>query len=230
MKKEYAEYLLKKTRDDYNLIAEDFSKTRWNIWDEFNIFKKYIKEGDKIIDVGCGNGRLMELFKGENINYTGVDISDQLINLAREKYPDNNFTIADNLNLPFSDNNFDKVFSIAVLHTIPSNELREKAVAELKRILKPGGLLFITVWDVWRKDTFPKFLKYYFLKLIGKSKLDFKDAFIPWADKTKRYYHFFTKKELVTLTEKADFGTIEKGVAYNKRGTRSNIYLIARKK
>lgn len=230
MKKEYAEYLLKKTRADYNLIAEDFSKTRWNIWDEFNVFKKYIKEGDRIIDVGCGNGRLLELFKGENINYTGVDISDRLINLARKKHPDNNFVVADNLNLPFSDNNFDKVFSIAVLHTIPSNQLREKAIIELKRILKPGGFLFITVWDVWRKDTLPEFLKYSFLKLIGKSKLDFKDAFIPWADKTKRYYHFFTKKELINLTGKAGFGIMEKGVAHNKRGARSNIYLIAGKK
>ncbi|GAH26634.1 unnamed protein product, partial [marine sediment metagenome] len=61
MKKDYAEYLLKKTKEDYNLIAEDFSRTRWNIWAEFSIFRDYVKGGDEILDIGCGNGRLLEL-------------------------------------------------------------------------------------------------------------------------------------------------------------------------
>jgi len=229
MDREYAKYLLEKTRQDYNLIAEDFSRTRWNIWAEFNIFKEYVKDGDKILDVGCGNGRLLELFKDKDINYTGVDASEKLVDLARKKYPDNNFMVADNLNLPFPDDNFDKVFSVAVLHTIPSEELRKKAISELKRVLKPGGLLIATVWDMWRKDTFPKLLKYSFLKLIGKSKLDFGDAFVPWADKAERYYHFFTKKELQSLAEESGLSIIKKGIAKNETGKRSNIYLIAKK-
>lgn len=229
MKKEYAEYLLRKTKEDYNSIAEDFSRTRWNIWDEFNIFINYIKEGDSVLDVGCGNGRLLELLEDKHINYLGIDISEKLIELAKKKYPQNNFLVADNLNLPFPNNNFDKVFSIAVLHTIPSEELRKKALLELKRVLKPGGLLVLTVWDIWRKDTFLLLLKYYFSKLIGKSKLDFRDAFIPWAHKTKRYYHFFTKKELQYLVEKSGLKIIKKGIARNETGKRSNIYLIAEK-
>jgi len=229
MDKKYAKYLLEKTRDDYNLIAEDFSRTRWNIWAEFNIFKEYVNNGDGILDVGCGNGRLLELFKDKIINYTGVDVSEKLVGLARKKYPNNNFIVADNLNLPFPDDNFDKVFSVAVLHTIPSDELRKKATSELRRVLKPGGLLIITVWDVWRKDTFPLLLKYYFFKLIGKSKLDFGDVLIPWSDKTERYYHFFIKKELRSLVEKTGLSIIKKGVAKNATGKRSNIYLIAKK-
>lgn len=229
MEREYAEYLLKKTRDDYNLIAEDFSRTRWNIWPEFSIFRDFIKEGDKILDVGCGNGRLLELLKDKKISYTGVDVSEKLIEVAKKKYPQNNFLVADNLNLPFLDNNFDKVFSVAVLHTIPSDELRKKAVAELKRVLRPEGLLFVTVWDMWRKDTFLLPLKYSFLKLIRKSKLDLGDAFVPWSDKTKRFYHFFTKKELYSLVKIVGFDILKKGVAKNETGSRSNIYLIAKK-
>ncbi len=164
----YAKYLLEKTRNDYNSIAEDFSRTRWNIWAEFNIFREYVKNGDKVLDAGCGNGRLLELFKDKVIDYTGIDISEKLINLARKKYSDNNFIVADTLNLPFPDNNFDKVFSIAVLHTIPSCGLRQKVLFELRRVLKPSGFLILTVWDVWRKDTFPLLLKYCLLKLINK--------------------------------------------------------------
>ena len=225
----YAKYLLEKTKKDYNLIAEDFSKTRWNIWSEFNIFRDYVKQEDKVLDAGCGNGRLLELFKDKIIDYTGIDISEKLIELAKKKYPQNAFLIADNLNLPFPNDNFDKVFSVAVLHTIPSRELREKALSELKRVLKPKGLLILTVWDSWRKDTFPLLLKSCFTKLIGKSKLDFGDAFVPWANKTERYYHFFTKKELQSLIQKSGFKIIKKGVARNETGKRSNIYLIAEK-
>ncbi len=229
MDKEYAKYLLEKTREDYNLIAEDFSKTRWNIWSEFNIFRDFVEDGDKVLDVGCGNGRLLELLKDKKIDYTGVDFSENLVNLAKQKYPQNNFLVADNLNLPFPDNNFNKVFSVAVLHTIPSKELREKALLEIKRVLKPGGLLILTVWDIWRKDTFLILLKSTILKLLGKSKMDFGDAMIPWADKTNRYYHFFTKRELSSLVEKIGFKIIKKGVVKNKNKKRSNIYIIAQK-
>lgn len=229
MDRKYAEFLLKKTKEDYNLIADDFSRTRWNIWAEFSIFKDYIKDGDKVLDVGCGNGRILELLKDKKIDYIGIDISEKLVELAKKKYPQNNFLVADTLNLPFPDNNFDKVFSVAVLHAIPSEEFREKALLELKRVLKPGSILLLTVWDIWCKGIFFLVLKQFFLKLIGKSNLDFGDAFVSWGKKTNRYYHFFTNRELYKLITKVGFKIIEKGIARNENKKRSNIYLIAQK-
>lgn len=232
MERQYAEYLLKKTREDYNLIAEDFSRTRYSAWPEFSIFTNFIKEGDKVLDVGCGNGRLLELLKDKKIYYTGVDISEKLIRLAQEKYPQNNFLIADNLNLPFSDDNFDKVFSVAVLHNIPSNELRNKALLELNRVLKPGGLLFITVWYLWQKKTaWKSLIKNTFLKLTGRSKLDFNDIFIPWKDsqgeiRAQRYFHCFTKKELQKLAENTGF-KIKKIDLIRRSAGFFNLLLIA---
>jgi tRNA (uracil-5-)-methyltransferase TRM9 len=229
MDRDYAKYLLEKNRRDYDLIAEDFSKTRWRIWPEFGIFKRYVKDGDSILDVGCGNGRLLELFKDRKIDYLGVDISQKLIEIAKRKHPQEDFLVADNLNLPFPDNNFDKVFSVAVLHTIPSKELRRKALVELKRVLKPKGLLILIAWNMWRKEMFPLILKHCFLKLIGKSKLDLRDVFISWADKTERYYHVFTQAELRVLTEESGFKIVKRGTVKNERGRRSNLYLIAEK-
>ena len=229
MKKDYAEYLLKKTKEDYNLIAEDFSRTRWNIWAEFSIFRDYVKEGDEILDIGCGNGRLLELLKGKNIEYIGVDNSERLIDIAKRRYPTKKFLVADTLNLPFPNDYFDKIFLIAVLHNIPSKELRFKTLQEARRVLKPEGLLILTVWDIWRKETMILILKHFFLKLIGKSQLDFKDVFVPWGKKARRYYHYFTERELINLVKKEGFKIKKFGVVKNETGKRSNIYLIAQK-
>jgi len=230
MDKLYAQKILNKTREDYNLIAEDFSRTRQNLWAELNIFKDIIKDNNKVLDAGCGNGRLLELFKDKKIEYTGIDISENLIKIAKESHPEINFLVADNLNLPFSDNSFDKVFSIAVLHTIPSRELRSKVLLEIKRVLKPEGNLILTVWDIKNKEKIKLFFKTLFFKLLGRSKLDFGDALVSWADKTERYYHFFKEKELYGVVEKTGFKIIRKGFIKGNNQKRSNIFVICQKK
>ena len=88
MKKDYAEYLLNKTKEDYTLIADDFSRTRQRIWDEIRfLFDNYLIEGDRILDLGCGNGRYYETVKGKGVDYVGVDNSERLIKLAQKKTP-----------------------------------------------------------------------------------------------------------------------------------------------
>lgn len=228
MKKEYAEYLLNKTREDFDLIAGDFSRTRWNIWAEFSVFRNYIKDGDRVLDLGCGNGRLLELLKDKKIDYIGVDGSGNLIKIAQEKYPRNKFLLADAFSLPFPDNSFDKVFAIAILHHIPSKEYRLCFLKEVKRVLQSDGLLILTVWDIWRREALLAIIKYFFLKLTGKSQFDFGDVFVKWGRKTKRYYHYFTKKELFNLIRKLNFKIIKSGMAKNETGRRSNLYLIAK--
>ena len=121
MKKDYALYLLEKTRQDYNLIADDFSRTRSSIWLETKaLFDKYLSAGERVLDLGCGNGRYYEYFKEKGLDYHGLDNSEKLVEVARKRYKEADFQVGDALNLPFSDNFFDKVISIAVFHHIPS--------------------------------------------------------------------------------------------------------------
>lgn len=221
MDKEYAQYLLTKVRKDYNLISGDFSRTRKYPWPEIRFLFDDVKEGDKVLDLGCGNGRFSEFLKGTD--YTGVDNSSGLIEEAKKKYPQLKFVKADALNLPFSDNSFDFVFSIALLHHIPSKELRIKFLKEVKRVLK--GKLIITVWKFHMRKEKHLLLKYTILKILGKNKLDFKDILEPWGKKTQRYYHWFSKRELVKLAEEAGFKVKEAG--FTKRRNRENIYLVA---
>lgn len=230
MNREYAEYLLNKTREDYNLIAEDFSRTREKPWEELKfLFDNYLIPGEKVLDLGCGNGRYFEFFKKRNIDYFGVDSSEKLIEIAKKRNPKARFQTADALNLPFPENYFDKVYSVAVLHQIPSDEFRLQFLKEVKRVLKLGGLLILTVWKFHQPKERYLLFKYTILKLIRKSKLDWKDIFEPWGKKTKRYYHWFSENELRNSVKEAGFKIEKIGIVKNKKGNRQNIYLIAEK-
>ena len=202
MDKETAEYLLNKTCGDYNLIGGYFSSTRGFIWEDMKFLKKFISKGDRVLDLGCGNARLIKFFRSLKIdyNYTGVDCSAKLIKIAKKKYPGEKFFKANALSLPFKNDCFDKIFSIAVFHHIPSKELRAEFLEEAKRVLMPGGIFILMVWNLRQRRFLSYHLKYFFLRLIRKSKLDFKDIFYPWKGQdrkilTERYLHCFTKKE-----------------------------------
>jgi ubiquinone/menaquinone biosynthesis C-methylase UbiE len=229
MKKEYAQDLLKKTKQDYDRIAQEFSVTRLQVWKETEfLFDDYVMPGDKVLDLGCGNGRFFEFLKDKDIDYIGVDFSEKLIEIAKEKYPKIKFQVADALNLPFPNNYFDKIYSIAVLHHIPSEEFRMQFLKEARRILKPNGFLILTVWKPESKKSLNLFLRNTALKLTGK--LEKGDTFRPWGNEdAERYFHYFSEKELTDLAEQTKFKIIKQGITTNQRGNRKNIYLIIQK-
>jgi ubiquinone/menaquinone biosynthesis C-methylase UbiE len=228
MKQKYAEQLLKKTKEGYDKIAEEFSTTRKEVWEEMSfLFNDYVIPGDKILDLGCGNGRFFELLEDKDINYIGVDFSGKLIEIARKKYPGTKFQTADALDLSFPNNYFDKIYSVAVLHHIPSKQLRLQFLKEARRILKPNGLLILTVWKPKSKKDWSLFLKYTTLKLIGK--LERRDVFQPWGKKMERYFHLFSEEELANSAKEAKFKIIKEGIMTNEKGNRRNIYLVAEK-
>jgi len=148
MKKAYADYLIKKTENDYNTIATDFSNTRHSFWSDSLFLLEYIKKNEKLLDLGCGNGRLYKMVQQLSLDYTGIDISSELIKTAKESFPETKFVVGSALDLPFENESFDKVISIAVLHHIPSLKLRIKFMEEGYRVLKKDGQMIITVWNL----------------------------------------------------------------------------------
>jgi ubiquinone/menaquinone biosynthesis C-methylase UbiE len=107
----------------------------------------------RVLDVGCGSGWATRLLAGYAINgqVTGIDISDEMIQVARESSSavlNGDFEVASADELPFTDNEFTHAFSMESLYyytNIP------KALAEIHRVLRPRGL-FVAVVDLYRES------------------------------------------------------------------------------
>jgi len=223
MDKQTQENLLGTVKQNYEEIAADFDLTRKKqLQPELINLASTVKDGESVLDVGCGNGRLTEAFKNKKINYLGVDNSEALIELANKNYireiasspstaPRNdNFVVADILDLDkIPEKDFDYIFCIAVLHHLPGDDLQIKALKQMKNKIKNNGRIIITVWNLWSQKKFSKLIyKYALLKLFGKNEMDFGDILFDWKNNkgeslSRRYYHAFTKNELKKIVKLA---------------------------
>lgn len=106
-----------------------------------------IKKGDIILEVGCGDGFYLHLLSNLNlsINLTGVDIDKQALASARKNVLDKKVKLfhADLMKkLPFKSKSFDKIIMSEVAEHLPNDV---KGLIEVKRVLRPGGMLVLTV-------------------------------------------------------------------------------------
>jgi ubiquinone/menaquinone biosynthesis C-methylase UbiE len=107
-------------------------------------FRKYVSKEMHILDIGCGYGRtLNELYRSGFKNLTGVDFSQGMIGRGLKMYPHLKLLKNDNGTLPFGDNSFDTIILIAVLTCIAEDKEQCNLIAEILRVLKPGGILYI---------------------------------------------------------------------------------------
>ncbi len=104
-----------------------------------------LRRGDRVLDAGCGSGRLIPLICasiGPEGSLVELDFAPGMIDLARGKETDGRveFVVGDAHSLPMPDGDFDKVIALALL---PHLDDRSAALKEFRRVLKPGGLLVI---------------------------------------------------------------------------------------
>lgn len=103
-----------------------------------------VRSGAHILDLGCGTGILFDMLRrmvGDKGSVTGVDFSIQMVKRAHRNFPFDNVNVvdADVAALPFAD----KTFDISVgFRAFPHFGDKKKALAEVHRVLKPGGKLF----------------------------------------------------------------------------------------
>ena len=100
-------------------------------------------QGKEVLDLGCGAGENTLLLASRGARVTSVDISPDLIEIARERLAVNNLTaslrVASAYDTGMPDGSVDVVFCAAILHHLEA----EKAHGEVLRVLKPGGLLIL---------------------------------------------------------------------------------------
>lgn len=94
------------------------------------------------LDVGCGVGLTVAELHGAFREVGGVDISQGMIERARERDPGGDYRVYSGTRLPYDDASFDVVFTICVLHHVPPSS-RYAFMVELARVVKPGGLVVV---------------------------------------------------------------------------------------
>lgn len=174
----------------YNIIAEHFDETRYSLWNGVKSFLNDLPSNSYILDIGCGNGKYLSVRKDDCYVYA-CDPCEKFVNIAKSKHPHAEIIIANGLSLPFLDNTFDAIISIAVLHHIYSESDRLQFINEIRRVLKKGGKALITVWSTTSVKN----------KWIKKSNNDYE---VPWhmknGDIHYRFYHLFDKEEVIKLS------------------------------
>lgn len=132
----------------YDAIAPHFSSTRFAKWPKVSAFLNSLASGSLVLDAGCGNGKYLGL--NPNCYFIGCDISAPLIKICVDR--GHEVLVADAVNLPYRTGYCDAAISIAVLHHLSTESRRRKAVDELIRVVKKGGLILITVWAREQED------------------------------------------------------------------------------
>ncbi len=188
------------TKDVFNRIAPGWYNFRhWSIFrQELEALAQRWQKG-QLLNIGCAHGPDFLPFT-RSFELYGIDFSSEMLKFA-QRYAQKfkfavNLSLADAGHLPYADETFDWVISVATYHHIKGKEERQAALNELRRVLKPGGEAFITVWNHWQRRFWFK----------GR------EVAVPWRTRGKtlyRYYYLFSYPELERLVKKAGFEVLK---------------------
>lgn len=210
----------KSVKTAFDEIAESYDRLRGRPWRVFinfvkreNFFHGLLKRS-LMLDAGCGNGRHAVFCANLGFRVIGIDISPKLLKIAKQRVTKSNLSrnvaliLGDVLFLPFKTNIFKKAIFIASLHHIPSSNQRLQCLLELKRVLTKDCEALITVWRRWQTSFIGYFIKDFLKRIFKRNTGEFGDIYVSWkigSKEVQRFYHLFTKRELLKLLKKSNF-------------------------
>lgn len=106
----------------------------------------------RLLDIGCGAGLVEHFLRIPNAEFTGLDVSEPLLEKARENVPGCRFTHFDGQSIDDGDNSYHLVFAINVFHHIAIKN-RMQLLMEMRRVLRPEGLLILFEHNSWHPIT-----------------------------------------------------------------------------
>jgi ubiquinone/menaquinone biosynthesis C-methylase UbiE len=208
-------------RETFNRIAPG-----WYNYRHWSIFRTELEtlaqrwQGGRLLNLGCAHGPDFLPFIS-SFELHGVDFSPEMLRLAgdySQKFDfDAKLVLADITYLPYADSTFDRAISVATYHHLKKKE-QTAALNELRRVLNPGGEVFITVWNRWQ----PRFW------------LKGKEPVVTWktgGETLYRYYYLFSYPELLKLVKQAGFKVLgfPEGEQFPARFFSRNLCLLVTK-
>jgi ubiquinone/menaquinone biosynthesis C-methylase UbiE len=132
------------TREFFERVEAHRYAKEWHIPEAANFAAT---RGMRVLEIGCGLGTDGAQFALAGARYTGIDLTEASIELARKRFEltglRGEFRVADAENLDFAEDSFDLVYSHGVLHHTPDTA---SAVREIYRVLKPGGRAIVMLY------------------------------------------------------------------------------------
>ena len=132
------------SREFFERVEDHRYEKEWHIPSAANFAGT---QGLKVLEIGCGIGTDGAQFAKAGADYTGIDLTEAAIDLARQRFAlaglKGDFRVSDAENLNFADDSFDLVYSHGVLHHTPDIEA---AVREIHRVLRPGGRAMVMLY------------------------------------------------------------------------------------
>jgi tRNA (uracil-5-)-methyltransferase TRM9 len=228
--------LLRLNREFYASFSGEFSATRSGERLNLEPFRKYLANDIRLLDAGCGNGRLARALEraGYALDYVGVDGSAELIALAEKNCAalENirvRFRVADLTAPRWSETLHetapcDVITSLAVLHHIPSFDLRAAVLRELRALLKPRGIFVMSNWQFLNNERLRRKIVPWKKLETGGWRLETGDYLLDWkrGGTGYRYVHLIDEKQVEQLALASGFCIIEQFYADNNL----NLYSI----
>lgn len=141
--------------DYYNNLAKKYDSDRFeNTYGKFidfqerRILDRLLSDKNEIIlDLACGSGRFM------NYAALGVDASEEMLKIAREKYPEKSFHLSDAEHIPLEEGSIDTIITFHFFMHL-ENEKVKKILNECHRVLKPNGRIIFDIPSAKRRSLF----------------------------------------------------------------------------
>lgn len=167
----------KTTIKSYDETASEYFRvvSSFELLPEIKEFSKKVIKNGRILDLGCGPGHHSKYFSNIGFNVIGIDLSKEMIEIARKESPKSKFKVMDILDLNFEEDSFDGIWASASLLHVPKNKIKSVLI-KLKKTLKNNGILYISLKEGLGSELFSdaryggvdKFYVYYQLNEIQK--------------------------------------------------------------